>query len=55
MWKFNIVSEKAKQGEKKSVRLFLQMQKDFVSLQKTLNRTKAKQEQVDEDDDDLEI
>jgi hypothetical protein len=52
---YSIVTEKAKQGDEKSVRLFLQMQKDIMSYGKALNRTKAKQEQVEEDDDDLEI
>ena len=51
---YDIVSEKAKQGDEKAVRLFLQLHKDMTQLQKAINRTQTKQEvQKDEDDDDL--
>ncbi|QPA31423.1 hypothetical protein [Thermaerobacillus caldiproteolyticus] len=54
---YDVVSEKAKQGEEKSVRLFLQLHKDMTQLQKAMNQTnKKQQEEVQEDeDDDLEI
>ena len=51
-----VVSEKAKQGDEKAVKLFLQLHKDMTQLQKAMNRTQTKQEKVQEDDeDDLEI
>ncbi|MED0747388.1 hypothetical protein P4S80_16090, partial [Aeribacillus composti] len=52
---YDVVSEKAKQGDEKAVKLFLQLHKDMTQLEKSMNRTKTKQEQVEEDDDDLEI
>ncbi|WP_339171205.1 hypothetical protein [Anoxybacillus sp. FSL W8-1294] len=53
---YDVVSEKAKQGDEKAVKLFLQMHKDMTQLQKSMNRTQTKQEKVqEEDDDDLEI
>lgn len=53
---YDIVSEKAKQGDEKAVKLFLQMHKDMTQLQKSMNRTQTKQEEAQEDDDDdLEI
>ncbi|MGG3845573.1 hypothetical protein [Aeribacillus composti] len=52
---YDVVSEKAKQGDEKAVKLFLQLHKNMTQLEKSMNRTKTKQEQVEEDDDDLEI
>ncbi|WP_273381373.1 hypothetical protein [Symbiobacterium thermophilum] len=53
---YDVVSEKAKQGDEKAVKLFLQLHKDMNQLQKAMNRTQTKQEEVQEDeDDDLEI
>jgi hypothetical protein len=54
---YDVVSEKAKQGDEKAVKLFLQIHKDMTQLQKAMNRTQTKQEEVQEDDndDDLEI
>ncbi|MEK4165598.1 hypothetical protein NST18_03610 [Anoxybacillus sp. FSL W8-0104] len=53
---YDVVSEKAKQGDEKAVKLFLQLHKDMTQLQKAMNRTQTKQEKVQEDeDDDLEI
>ncbi|MGG4000739.1 hypothetical protein [Anoxybacillus kestanbolensis] len=50
---YDVVSEKAKQGDEKAVRLFLQLHKDMNQLQKSMNRTQTKQEEVQEDEDDL--
>lgn len=50
---YDVVSEKAKQGDEKTVKLFLQMYKDMNQLQKAMNRTQTKQEVQEEDDDDL--
>ncbi|MEK4125889.1 hypothetical protein NSS60_03170 [Anoxybacillus sp. FSL W8-0382] len=53
---YDVVSEKAKQGDEKAVKLFLQIHKDMTQLQKAMNRTQTKQEKVQEDEDDeLEI
>ena len=56
---YDVVSEKAKQGDEKAVKLFLQLHKDMAQmaqLQKSMNQTnKTKQDVVQEDDDDLEI
>lgn len=54
---YDVVSEKAKQGDEKAVKLFLQIHKDMTQLQKAMNQTnKKQQEEVQEDDDDdLEI
>jgi hypothetical protein len=55
---YDVVSDKAKQGDEKAVKLFLQLHKDMNQLQKVMNRTnKTKQEKIqqEEDDDDLEI
>lgn len=53
---YDIVSEKAKQGDEKAVKLFLQLHKDMAQLQKSMNRAQTKQAEVQEDDDDdLEI
>ena len=56
---YDVVSEKAKQGDEKAVKLFLQLHKDMAQLQKSMNQTnKTKQDVVqedDDDDDDLEI
>ncbi|ELK22828.1 hypothetical protein AF6_0506 [Anoxybacillus flavithermus TNO-09.006] len=54
---YDVVSEKAKQGDEKAVKLFLQIHKDMAQLQKSMNRTNnKKQDEVQEDeDDDLEI
>ncbi|KYD26209.1 hypothetical protein [Geobacillus sp. B4113_201601] len=54
---YDVVSEKAKQGDEKAVKLFLQLHKDMTQLQKEMNRSnKTKQEEVqEEEDDDLEI
>lgn len=49
---YDIVSEKAKQGDEKSVKLFLQLHKDMAQLQKSMNRTQTKQEVVQEEEDD---
>ncbi|MBE2919785.1 hypothetical protein HPK02_13385 [Anoxybacillus flavithermus] len=50
---YDVVSEKAKQGDEKAVKLFLQLHKDMTQLQKALNRTNnKKQEEVQEDEDD---
>ncbi|SFA52381.1 hypothetical protein SAMN05216169_103225 [Anoxybacillus pushchinoensis] len=51
---YDIVSEKAKQGDEKAVRMFLQIHKDMAQLQKAMNRTQTKHEEVQEEDD-LEI
>ena len=48
---YDVVSEKAKQGDEKAVKLFLQIHKDMNQLQKTMNRTQTKQEEVQEEDD----
>jgi hypothetical protein len=51
---YDVVSDRAKQGDEKAVKLFLQLHKDMNQLQKAMNRTnKTKQEEVQEDDDDL--
>ena len=53
---YDVVSEKAKQGDEKAVKLFLQLHKDMTQLQKAMNRTQTKQEKAQEDEDDeLEI
>ncbi|WP_157667391.1 hypothetical protein [Anoxybacillus flavithermus] len=53
---YDVVSEKAKQGDEKAVKLFLQLHKDMAQLQKSMNRAQTKQAEVQEDeDDDLEI
>ena len=53
---YDVVSEKAKQGDEKAVKLFLQLHKDMNQLQKAMNRTQTKQEKAQEDEDDeLEI
>ena len=53
---YDVVSAKARQGDEKAVKLFLQLHKDMNQLQKSMNRTQTKQEEVQEDeDDDLEI
>lgn len=53
---YDVVSEKARQGDEKAVKLFLQIHKDMAQFQKAMNRTQTKQEKVQEDeDDDLEI
>ena len=52
---YDVVSEKAKQGDEKAVKLFLQLHKDMNQLQKAMNRTQTKQDVVQDDDDDLEI
>ena len=55
---YDVVSDKAKQGDEKAVKLFLQLHKDMNQLQKVMNRTnKTKKEKIqqEEDDDDLEI
>ena len=49
---YDVVSEKAKQGDEKAVKLFLQLHKDMNQLQKAMNRTQTKQEEVQEDEDD---
>lgn len=50
---YDVVSEKAKQGDEKAVRLFLQLHKDMTQLQKAMNRPmQKKQEEVQEEDDD---
>ncbi|AKS37692.1 hypothetical protein NP92_04280 [Anoxybacillus gonensis] len=49
---YDVVSEKAKQGDEKAVKLFLQLHKDMAQLQKSMNRTQTKQEEVQEDEDD---
>lgn len=50
---YDVVSEKAKQGDEKATKLFLQIYKDMAQLQKALNRTNnKKQEEVQEDEDD---
>ena len=53
---YDVVSEKAKQGDEKAVKLFIQLHKDMTQLQKAMNRTQTKQEKAQEDEDDeLEI
>ncbi|WP_240371487.1 hypothetical protein [Anoxybacteroides rupiense] len=53
---YDVVSEKAKQGDEKAVKLFLQLHKDMTQLEKSMNRTNNKKhEEVQEEDDDLEI
>lgn len=56
---YDIVSEKAKQGDEKAVKLFLQLHSEVQKLQREMNR-KPSQKKKDEltqeiDDDDLEI
>ena len=50
---YDVVSDRAKQGDEKAVRLFLQLHKDMTQLQKAMNRTQTKQEVQEEDEDDL--
>jgi hypothetical protein len=53
---YDVISDRARQGDEKAVKLFLQLHKDMTQLQKAMNRTQMKQEEVQEDeDDDLEI
>ncbi|MED0704479.1 hypothetical protein P4S79_18255, partial [Aeribacillus composti] len=55
---YDVVSDKAKQGDEKAVKLFLQLHKDMNQLQKAMNKHQSKnvkKEEVQEDDDDLEI
>lgn len=49
---YDVVSEKAKQGDEKAVKLFLQLHKDMTQLQKSMNRAQTKQAEVQEDEDD---
>ncbi|MGG4508230.1 hypothetical protein ABEP00_20195 [Heyndrickxia sporothermodurans] len=50
---YRIVTEKAKEGDEKSIRLFLSMQKDIQSNAKLAAKTFEKVEDDESEDDDL--
>ncbi|WP_051870815.1 hypothetical protein [Geobacillus vulcani] len=57
---YDVVCEKAKQGDEKAVKLFLQLHSEVQKLQREMNRKpKVKKDEpaqeIDDDDDDLEI
>ena len=47
---YNVVSEKAKQGDDKAVKTFLTLQNELKKAVKTKKSNKAEQEEVEEDD-----
>ncbi|MBL5769329.1 hypothetical protein [Heyndrickxia sporothermodurans] len=50
---YRIVTEKAKEGDEKSIRLFLSMQKDIQSNAKLAAKTFEMVEDDEQEDDDL--
>jgi len=47
---YNVVSEKAKQGDDKAVKTFLSLQNELKKAVKTKKSNKAEQEEIEEDD-----
>lgn len=52
---YNIVTEKAKQGDEKAIRLFLTLQKDIQSMAKSIKKSFVVEKQNEEDDDELDL
>ncbi len=48
---YNVVAEKAKQGDDKAVKTFLSLQNELKKSVKTKKSNKAEQEEIEEDDD----
>lgn len=48
---YNVVAEKAKQGDEKAVKTFLTLQNEIKKSVKAKKSSKAEQEEVEEDDD----
>lgn len=48
---YSIVSDKAKQGDEKAIRLFLTLQKDIQSMAKSIKKTFNEVEEIEEEDD----
>lgn len=52
---YNIVTEKAKQGDEKAIKLFLTLQKDIQNMAKSIKKSFAVEKQNEEDDLDLDL
>lgn len=52
---YNIVTEKAKQGDEKAIRLFLTLQKDIQSMAKSIKKSFVVEKENEEDDDELDL
>ena len=52
---YNIVTEKAKQGDEKAIKLFLALQKDIQSMAKSIKKSFVVEKKNEEDDDELDL
>lgn len=52
---YNIVTEKAKQGDEKAIKLFLTLQKDIQSMAKSIKKSFVVEKQSEEDDHELDL
>lgn len=52
---YNIVTEKAKQGDEKAIRLFLTLQKDIQSMAKSIKKSFVVEKENEEEDDELDL
>lgn len=52
---YKIVTEKAKQGDEKAIKLFLTLQKDIQSMAKSIKNSFIVEKQNEEDDDGLDL
>lgn len=52
---YNIVTEKAKQGDEKAIKLFLTLQKDIQNMAKSIKKSFFVEKENEEDDHELDL